>query len=302
MPVSRVLLHCGAPKTASTSLQDYFYHHEALLEQHGVLFLRRHLTRGDYDPLHKILLRARRVKGKDEAIREARQHLRGYDRDPAVQSLLLSNESLLGEPFIAGKADFYPLARAGADALKRVFDGYDVQVRFLVRSYERYLPSYYVQYIRRGGCLTFQAFIDAINLESLSWLRPADALRAAFGPERVRILDYDDLVQAPDATLARLLEGFVPRPLPPFNPGTYRRAAAVGGLALDATRLGNRLLTKLSSKPPRDLGMITRNLVLKPLSLLTPHRPLALPPDLADRLAGRYQQDRAQLCGYTNGH
>ena len=61
---ARIILHPGAPKTGSTSLQHYFCDHAAALEAAGMLVPKRRLRQGEVDPLHRDM-KAAMKKGND---------------------------------------------------------------------------------------------------------------------------------------------------------------------------------------------------------------------------------------------
>lgn len=294
-PSRQIVLHCGAPKTGSTSLQHYFRDQEDLLRASGIGYPHRFFSRRDVDPLHRAFVRSRRPADRAEGVEGARRRLEALFRADGTRTLLVSNESLLGEPFVEGSRAFFPDAAFAAEGLQRIFAGYGVQVRYVIRDFAGYVASYYVQYVRRGGVLGFPEFLRAYDLEALSWHRPVGLLRQAFGSAEVRVYDHARLSGAPAAVVADMLQGLVGAPLPAFDPEAYRFNRSVGGLALEATRLANRCLARLPSVSPYQKGVVTRTLVMKPIALVTPAAKPRLPAELERRLSDRYAGECAAL-------
>ncbi len=292
---AKIILHCGAPKTGSTSLQHYFRACEALLNANAIHYPHRFFSRRDVDPLHRAFVRSRRLKGQSEAIDAARERLDHFFVDASTRAVLISNESLLGEPFLYEEASFFPTAAIALPALREIFSGYDVHVRYFIRSHAGYIPSYYVQHVRRGGTRSFEAFVDGLDLAQLSWTRVITQLEEAFGQRNLKVYDHAALSREPDRVISDMLSNFVDGPLPPLDTRRYRMNRSAGGIALDATRLVNRVLAKAPSLSPYQKGVVTRNLVLKPLSLVTPSGKPRLPSAVEQELDALHGEDRRVL-------
>ncbi|GAB5467191.1 MAG: hypothetical protein Kilf2KO_02210 [Rhodospirillales bacterium] len=289
------MLLCGAPKTGSTSLQTYFRDREPLLKRHGIHYPHRFFAKRDVDPIHRSFVRSRRPRERVAAIEAARARLEVFFAKDGVETILLSNESLLGEPILQGRSRFFDQAGDALGALGEIFRGYDVEVRYVIRSFTSYLPSYYVQSVRRGSYGSFPEFVAALDLDSLSWRPVVGLLAATFGAEVLRVFDHRALLEDPDAVLQAMLLDSLGEPLPPFDAAHYRMNRSVGGPALKAAALANRILAPLSPHSPHRRGMVTRSLVLKPLSWVLPAGKPRLPPALEAELEQRYAAERLAL-------
>lgn len=295
----RIILHPGAPKTGSTSLQFYFRENVDVLERAGIVYPVRMIRDGQVDALHTHLVRMRTQAKSEKALRAARGRLDALFNSSGAHSLLLSNESLLGEPFHGNRPGFFPYHEKWVATLKRLFEGYDVEVVYFIRSFESFLPSYYVQYIRRGGTLTLRGFCAHISQETsrggISWCPLVAALRSAFGTDKVWIYDHAVLRAEPADTVRAAFGRYAPG-LPDFSTADYNQNPSVGGGVLVTYRLLNRVFSRIVPHAHRrHLRPKMRKFLFTPLSLFSSRRLPELPAAKAAELGALFEQDRAML-------
>lgn len=108
--------------------------------------------------------------------------------------LVISNEDLLGTPLDRKRPEFYPKADLIAPLIANVMRGRDVEVRFFIRDFARFIPSWYVQQVRMGRTLSFAEFVAKFEFQLASWRPAVDALRRSFGENNVRVFDHAELV------------------------------------------------------------------------------------------------------------
>lgn len=290
-----IILHCGAPKTGTTSLAYHFHEHEDLLRKHGVFFPHRFVMRGDVDPLHAALVKSRRVVCEQAGVTEAKARLRDMASDPAIKTILVSNESILGEPFDKGRADFYPHAARVAPILKEIFASHDVTVSFVIRDFTSFLASYYVQLVKRGAYSSFLDFYRGLDMATLTWRQPVEALRHAFGADNVRVHDYSSFVQEPSVFLHTVFSASLGFNLPDMPVERGSRNQAVGGITLALMRNFNRIADMTGAGfTPTYRRRIRRYLVKSTRAILPGDKP-RLPELLEQKLADQFMADQAVL-------
>ncbi|WP_420429939.1 hypothetical protein [Kordiimonas sp.] len=291
----RIILHLGAPKTGSTSLQYYLAENTGALERAGIVYPERMIQHGKVDMLHTHLVQMRTRSKPEAAFAAARARLNTLFEKSGAHSLLLSNESLLGEPYHADKAGFFPHHAKWVAELKRLFEDYDVDVIYFTRSFESFLPSYYVQYVRKGGALTLKDFCAHVRHGDISWCPLVASLKVAFGDENVRIFDHAALKDKPADTIRATFGRYAPA-LPDFNATEYNQNPSVGGGVLAAYRLLNRLFSSIAPHArQRHLRPKMRKYLFAPLAGFSNKQPPKLPAAEAAELRALFEQDRAAL-------
>ncbi len=251
--------------------------------------------RGDVDPLHRALVAARRATTQAAGIMQARERLAELLDKQKNKRLLMSNESILDEPFEARQAAFYPHADRVAPILAEVFAGYNVRISFTIRNFTDLLPSYYVQLVRRGGFQSLNAFVASIDTQTLTWEKPVAALQSAFDETNVHVRDYEDLKAEPDQFVKAVFAQPLDIALPEFNPAAFQRNRSFGGAALHATRALNFLTSKLPRERQERYRKTLRRSLIAPMSrAIRGNRP-TLPTEYQDRFDKMFQQDRNVL-------
>ncbi len=214
--MSRVVLHIGTHKTATTTLQDSFRHNAALLAEHGlnypVLDARHSGHHGlvmDWNPLPRVY---ELPGGSVAALRQiARDHAGGN------ATVLLSSEEF-SRGADGARVDF----RAVRDALA----GFDrVEVLCVLREQWRFLQSVYVELSKYRPPPRPVHLAEAALTTGLAeglWLDYGalhDHLRQAFTAEEITFLDFDQAARSPEGIL-----GAVMRHLGlPIGPGDLSR-------------------------------------------------------------------------------
>lgn len=200
--MSRVVLHIGTHKTATTTLQDTFRHNAALLAEHGLIYpvldarhSGHHGLVMDWNPLPRVY---ELPEGSVTALRQiARDHAGG---DATV--LLSSEEFSRGAD--GARVDF----RAVRDALA----GFDrVEVLCVLREQWRFLQSVYVELSKYRPPPRPVHLAEAALTTGLAeglWLDYGalhDHLRLAFAAEEITFLDFDQAARSPAGILGAVM-------------------------------------------------------------------------------------------------
>lgn len=293
----RIILHPGAPKTGTTSLQHFFYDHEAALRNAGTVVPKRLFRKGDVDALHTDILAMMGGNDYAQALAAARARLDAVFARPGVHTVLISNEDLLGTPIAPRARGFFPVAAKRVARLGQLFEGMEVEVRYFVRDYAGFLAGCYVQNLRRGRSETLESYLAGLDFSELDWGYPVGLLRDAFGNERVAVFEHAALESRPAATVHAAF-GALTGSLPDFPAQVYHRNRSVSARSAGTMRRMNGLLERL---PARMRARVQKALRRSAFDLMAIHdwrldRPkLSLPDDTATALQQKYAQDLARL-------
>lgn len=290
-----IILHLGAQKTGSTSFQHLLGVHEPLLEKAGIGYPHRFILKGDVDPLFRLLHRARYAADRASPIAEARERLDYLFRVPNRHSLLISNESLLGEPFAYPHVGFFPELEKTIEILSAVFEGYQIEAHFVTRDYASVIASYYVQYVRRGGSCSLSEFAKMFDHMTDGWPAIIAALQHIFGTDAVFTYDYADFCLNPAPFYQRIFKDINLAMALAMSAPQMRKNKSVGGLPLRLTRACNHILKNHMGYPPKKAGNLTRTYILPPASWILPAQKPKLPQGLRAALDAKYAADCPHL-------
>lgn len=300
----KIIFHCGAPKTGSTSFQHLLYANREALLKAGIHFPEVSRKKRVADDLRILLSRLSLKPGKaqDKQIRKARKVIEQTLAENKAHTLLVSHESILGAPFGTGKKSIYPKAARKVPAIAKALEGYDVEVRFFVRDYAGFIPSWYVQQVRMGRTQTFEDFCKRHHATSFSFLPLIAILRASFGEDRVQVFDHADLVADSHATLSKSFPeimaalGEAGRVLP-------RKNRTIGGGMVAAYRRWNRMTARLpgSRKVREGIRHFGRRYVLLPLERFSNSPKIAFEPSIAKSLSERFRAELPGMLGSGPG-
>lgn len=185
MPTDRhgceeLVLHVGLPKAGSSLLQKCLQSQREACAEQGT----RVISRGEFDELTgRRHLRWRRHSTDASGLAEALEPLGELASERRV---VISHEDLLGSITSFRSGRMYPWAGDVLHELVRVVRPERLRVLLYVRRQDRFLESVYLQLIRVGESLTFEAFLAGFREPaSLSWsdlaVRIEDAVDAHDG-------------------------------------------------------------------------------------------------------------------------
>ncbi len=226
----RVIVHVGAHKTGSTTLQFLLRHATDELARRSVFHDRASYALGG------VLRDAAPLPAGELA--RARDELAARLDACGARTAVLSSESFFGDPF-----DGYARGAHVAADLAGLLEGRDVTVVALVRRQDTFLSSIWQQHVKEGGTRPWDAFRAALPPDVFDWDARLAAFDAAFGRERVRVLAYETAFDAGERVLGRVLGpevdiavASVPRRNPSLSAEGLRLLAAANELLSDAGR------------------------------------------------------------------
>ncbi|UWQ19639.1 hypothetical protein [Jannaschia sp. M317] len=198
---SKVVLHIGTHKTATTTIQDTFWENSDLLAKHGVIYPRLGRVTGHhglaYDwanlpPIYKL------EDGSEAALRALNDT---YAHQP-VTLFLSSEEFSRGDP--KGATDFAALRACLGD-----FD--EIEVICALRPQWEFIQSIYLEVSKHRSPPRPPALLEAAlkthMLEGL-WVDYnllLDRLEDVFAPEEIRLFDFATQRKAPGGVLGAIL-------------------------------------------------------------------------------------------------
>lgn len=188
-----VVLHIGYHKTATSWLQKRVF---PLLS--GVYVA--HQTRAVFEQFVSVNpFQFDPLGTRDRVVRDA----------PADCVLMISSERLSGHPTSAGFD-----SRVLADRLHQVFP--HAKVLVTIRRQPDMVLACYTEYVREGGAESLRRFLHPPNgihgrlphfdLRYLEYHHLLDHYRGLFGPERVLVTAYEQLLESAERYVARIAE------------------------------------------------------------------------------------------------
>lgn len=215
-----LLIHIGAPKCASTFLQrtllnsadeirtetDFeFLHHSSFHHRPFMRFLRSSVSTGN----------VRKGWPTPERMRELRQDFTDLVATTSRDRVFLSNEAFLGSTALHKYGSLFPNSDLVARYLSELLDdSIEVKISLVVRRQDTFLESCFSQRYREGETPRGDEFLEAIDLNRLSWLKVASAFAGVFGEDNTYVVPFemvqDDDIGFIEAVLSPLSSGALP--------------------------------------------------------------------------------------------
>jgi len=237
-----VVLHLGAHKTGTSTIQKYMRDNEALCLQNRIGFMSRSTT--------DVLLRWGKRADVQAHGDELRQLVKQAEESGA-EHYVISHENVPGRPFVPEEKRLYPNLKAHAAAVKDELAGWPIKVVFHIRSQPAFLESYYLQTIHEGAHHTFREWRQAMGKTNLSWKPIYKDLCEVFGAENVMIRSFDaDIAGGQENLLQQFFAAFSDRTADDFGGFAYKahRNPSVGDKGLKLALLINPLLSDAAER------------------------------------------------------
>lgn len=288
------ILHPGAPKTATTTLQYILRENRRALQEKGIGLILPEDIRGK--PFLGAYLAAYRGKHIPQLPRLTAEFFAPYLSK--FQTVICSEETFCH--------DFMPSLRLGAGGIDKAHltaailsqSGADkTRVVLTIRPQMDFLISTYTHFVHRQGELrSFPDWIDAeVRLKKMRWAPAVAAFRHRFGSDAVDVVSmaqHDRIEGFLSAVLDRLGVGELPIAMPSgdrMNPSPSAEAVQKCR-AINAVILSNALSETVNSQlvedyPAEEHGKFYPHLWVKPMGLdyefASDHDAALLPPQTA---------------------
>jgi hypothetical protein len=287
--MSRLLVHIGYHKSGSNWLRQLFFSNPRT----GFGWVGK--SPGDH-PVRRLVA-ARALEFDADASRAEFEPLIRRIEDDGLFPVV-SFERLSGNPFSGGYD-----SKEIADRLAAVFPG--ARVLVVIREQRSMIVSTYKQYVREGGALPLERFVEPLTSKSMRvpWfdLRHFEYhhllsyYRDLFGAEAVLALTFEQFVRDP-AEFVASIGCFAERQLPadvlaslPFN-SRPKLAPSAAGVEL------RRRLNKLGVRSDLNPAPVIRSAAVKKLAQRT-GRPRLVPDGLEVRIQARLRETAAEAVG-----
>lgn len=208
-----VILHIGAHRTGTTTLQKYLENNRDNLNSMGTEFWGPNRTRsGLFTGLvkrpcnikHDALLRGARSSGLIQMEIE-RLDIAG------VKSLIVSEENMIGAMWDnLAVGQLYPDVRPRMDRFANAFGMHCKRVTLSIRSYDKYWASVLNYMIERGRRMPDAHELDCLVTQPRRWRDVISEVASVFPQAQVLVWPFEGMLGQVDHQLALLNDGAVP--------------------------------------------------------------------------------------------
>lgn len=208
-----VILHLGAHRTGTTTLQVYLENNRDNLNQIGTEFWGGNRTRsGLFSGLvkrpceitHDAVLRGERSSGLIRMELDRLTHC-------LVDTLIVSEENMIG---VMGnnleQAQLYPDAKARLQRFAPAFEHRCKRIALSVRSYDKYWASVMAFLVERGHEMPCDDLLDRLVTQPRRWRDVIGEIASVFPRAQLMVWPFEGLIGQVDAQLATLNGGRVP--------------------------------------------------------------------------------------------
>ncbi|MEM7524944.1 MAG: hypothetical protein AAF360_14555 [Pseudomonadota bacterium] len=236
--MSRLIVHPGAPKTGTSTIQAFLECREDALRAQGIgLLTPRDLRRSEFMRSYRQVFAG--APGASLATGDLK------DRTGGAATTIMSEEGLCAHflPGRGGPPSGIDHGRRSADLIADLpFD--DVRVVLTVRNQADLLRSAYLHHVKLiGERRPFARWLrEAVDPSRLSWRRPVSAFRRRFGRARLSVVPFE-IVKAggSEAYLAAVLKAMDVE-IAATGPAVSIRNRSPSGAGLAASRIVNAAL------------------------------------------------------------
>ena len=296
--MQRILFHCGSAKTGSTAIQQQIFLNDDALKKRGIFYCPRFVRAGNIDPLN-LYLRDLKFKTdpteKQALVKAGQERLRTLEEE-GFHTVIISNESALGDPFHDRKTGFFPHLKPTAPYVAELFHGVDVIPLFVTRNVASLLPSFYVQRVRQGGVYSAEDYYHQVCEHNVSWVPVVGELTKLFPSAERRVVSFEGLVKQEQSLGQALFGDLLPEEC--FTLDRERPSnRAAGKRALAMMRMINRMGATYADMAGKDPVRVQRRLrdKLFPLVEKLGGQKLVLEGSLKETLTMQYQRDLKDL-------
>ena len=224
--MANVVLHIGTHKTATTTVQDTFYHNRALLADHGIIYPALGLHTGHHGLLTDWIALPAAYRLPCGGLGTLRALAAEYvDSD---KTLFLSSEEFSRGGGTGGQVDMA--------VLRQVFEGYEnIRVICTLREQWQFLQSVYLELARcripDRPPILIETAIRTGMVDGLwcDYRALYDHLLTGFSPETIRFVDFNAACESSGGVLGTMLSmlelPFGVEALEPINNGVSNASA-----------------------------------------------------------------------------
>lgn len=243
-----VILHVGAHRTGTTTLQQTLRRNEARLSANNISFwgprkTRPHLFEGLIKAADRVSQEVAQ-QGRISAERIGTQL--AQERAAGTRSLIVSEENMLGAvPACIQSGKLYPDAARRMARFRPAFAESCTRIGVSIRSYDQIWASMLSFAIKRSGRVPDLARIEELVVQPRRWRDVIRELRVVFPRAEILVWPFEGMVDVPHQLIPALTGRTLPVPLEPasvvHNPSpdiaTLRAVVAEGSCPQHLVRL-----------------------------------------------------------------
>jgi hypothetical protein len=174
-----IIIHLGLHKTATTSLQGFLKANSIEFLSEGVFYFPLNRMRFDVTPLFTSLDRGRRSK------------LYSLLEEVAQETLLLSDENLIGWPGELSDGNLYPYARNRVLTFCEDMSDARITLFLTLREPHLFLASVYSEILRHSEFVSFEQFHSGFDIREFSYWKAFHWLKELPPNIRVRVIPFE---------------------------------------------------------------------------------------------------------------
>ncbi len=175
----KIIIHLGLHKTATTALQDFLHGHVGAMIQKGVRYIPLPRMRTDVTPLFCTLEKGKRAK------------LTALLEEIEQETVLLSDENLIGTPGELTKGGIYPFSRNRVETFCEAMKDSRITLFLTLREPHFFLTSMYSEYLRHNEFVPFAQYVAGFDVQGFSYRKTFGWLFRLPTNTKVRIIPFE---------------------------------------------------------------------------------------------------------------
>jgi len=231
------LIHIGYQKTASSWLQKYLFRTNSSIFGHP--------CENAYGEAHQHSIYGRKFEFDPSKVLEIFESgIKLCEENGQIP--VISNENLVGNPLVP-----YNYANETAEKIHQTFP--NAKILIFIREQKKMISSLYRQYVREGGKLALEEFLNGKSRkpgfwptfipERLEYDKLIACYQKLFGSEKILVLSFENFKKSNSKTVEKILQ-FIERNDDPEALNSSRSGVNVGhkGLTLELRRRLNQFM------------------------------------------------------------
>jgi hypothetical protein len=200
--MSKIFIHLGAHKTATTFVQRNLAANADVFEKQGWKLI---WFQVDYRKARQFFVKLRgnkKLKPRQEKLLDTA--FQQIQNDPG--DIILTYEGFLGSSSMQ-QGKLYASRAVAINILKEKFSGRDIKIGFCIRNFSDYIESTYNYRVSVGQTkASFARYIKSVSVRKLSWFRIIENLSDAFGAENLVLWTYEDFKKDSATAFSKIVQ------------------------------------------------------------------------------------------------
>lgn len=190
----KIYLHIGAHKTATTTIQLNLRDNAVLFQsKYNISYISPTDIQNCYLGIHFKKLSMGELgdsQAYKESLHEAKSALTALLASQEFQDIIISWEGFLGHSALDSYEGIYTHSPKVADSINFLFGDFDLSLILFIRRQDEFIESTYLQQIKENRSISFEEFVDKINIEDLSWLKLVRDFDNYF-PNKIKVIPFE---------------------------------------------------------------------------------------------------------------